>query len=297
MRIVDSQQSPHQQVQKLHKRTKALKLVAVIVVIILALFIILGRAPSESNELSPAPTATSDTNVVTTEDLPVTVDPPVVEPVQKTLRIFTDNEFKVFYDQLLQPDLVRVANPPEISGDVLADTRIRSIAEARGYKLRSSPSVELVSVDGYLLHESVAQPWFELKAAAAAQGYSMSIVSGYRSVASQRQIYLSRLAATGATIAQVAAGAADAQVNEVLITSSIPGYSKHHTGYTIDLACNGFVFESFKDSPCNAWLIADNYKVAKEHGFIPSYPEGADNQGPDPEAWEYVYVSTELLYE
>jgi len=229
-------------------------------------------------------------------------EPEVSEPeVQKEpeLRIFTDNEFKVFYDQLLLPGLERVSNPPEISGDVLADARIQSIAESRGYKLRSSPvdPADLISVDGFLMQESVAAPWFELKAAAATDGLTMNIVSGYRSVATQRNLYLNRLAATGTTIAQVADGEADNKVNEVLVTSSIPGYSKHHTGYTFDLLCDGFEFENFKNSPCNAWLVADNYKVAKEHGFIPSYPPLADSQGPDPEAWEYVWVGTNLLYE
>jgi len=94
----------------------------------------------------------------------------------------------------------------------------------------------------------------------------------------------------------VAAGAADDKVNTVLITSSIPGYSKHHTGYTLDLLCGGWEFENFKNSPCQKWIIADNYKVAKENGFIPSYPDGADIQGPDPEAWEYVWVGAERLY-
>ena len=143
----------------------------------------------------------------------------------------------------------------------------------------------------------VVQAWLGLKSAAATEGLSMSIVSAYRSVSHQRSLFLTRLAATGATIQQVADGLADDKVDSVLVTSSIPGYSKHHTGYTIDILCAGWAFENFKNSPCNSWMIANNYKVAKEHGFIPSYPENADQQGPDPEAWEYVWVGTDVLYE
>lgn len=218
------------------------------------------------------------------------------ETVASGLRIFSDNEFKVFYDNLLQPNLERVENPPVISGNDVADARIRKLAEDRGYRLRSSPNVKLVSVEGSLLHEAVSDDWTNLKTAAAKAGLQISIVSGYRSVESQRQLFLQRLSATGATIDSVAAGVSDEEVNKVLITSSIPGYSKHHTGYTVDLLCAGYVFENFKNSPCQTWIEADNYKVAKENGFIPSYPPLADAQGPDPEAWEYVWVGKDALY-
>jgi LAS superfamily LD-carboxypeptidase LdcB len=227
-----------------------------------------------------------------------TVEPEEVTDTESAeLRMFTDNEFNAFYNNLLQPNLERVENPPFITGDDVADTRIRQIAENRGYRLRASPSNELIRVDGYLLHDVVQKPWEALQAAAAAEGHNISIVSGYRSVEDQRQLFVQRLQAAGATIQSVARGDSDAIVNTVLITSSIPGYSKHHTGYTIDLLCAGFAFENFENSTCNGWLIADNYKVAKEYGFIPSYPPEADAQGPDPEAWEYVYVGRELLYQ
>ncbi len=222
-----------------------------------------------------------------------------VEQLERTgeLRMFTDNEFNVFYNNLLQPDLERVENPPTITGNDEADTRIRSIAEARGYRLRSSPSATatLVTVDGYQLHAVVAQPWEELQQAAAEEGLSMSIVSGYRSVENQRNLFTSRLSAAGASVSAVAQGTADDIVNEVLIQSSIPGYSKHHTAYTIDLKCAGYIFEDFKNSPCYTWMSANNYEQPKKYGFIPSYPPEADAQGPDPEAWEYVYVGKDLL--
>lgn len=218
-------------------------------------------------------------------------------PKLKKLRIFADNDFKNFYDQVMLPNLSPVENPPVISGNDVADARIRQIAESRGYRLRSSPVGSLSSVDGQPMQPSVIGSWKGLKAAAASAGLQMSIVSAYRSVENQRSLFLSRLSATGATIEQVAAGNADDKVNTVLITSSIPGYSKHHTGYTLDLQCAGWEFENFKNSPCNAWITADNYKFAKENGFIPSYPPAADIQGPDPEAWEYVWVGTEHLYE
>lgn len=240
-------------------------------------------------------TKTSDDPGSTAQNPPeMPLSPPATLP--QTLRIFADNDFKNFYDQLRLPNLTPVENPPIISGNDVADARIRQIAESRGYRLRSSPSGQLSSADGQPVQTSVVASWNGLKAAAAAQGLQLSIVSAYRSVENQRSLFLSRLSATGATIDQVAAGNADDKVNYVLITSSIPGYSKHHTGYTLDFLCAGWEFENFKNSPCNAWISADNYRVAKENGFIPSYPPAADIQGPDPEAWEYVWVGVEHLY-
>ncbi|MFT4532233.1 MAG: LAS superfamily LD-carboxypeptidase LdcB [Candidatus Saccharimonadales bacterium] len=211
------------------------------------------------------------------------------------LRTFSGNEFRLLYDQLLQPNLDKVDLPPAITGNDQADSIIRQIAEERGYKLRSNPLTELTSTSGPLLQDSVHQPWLDLQAEALSEGYDISIVSAFRSVDTQRSLFLARLAAEGVNVDNVAAGLADAEVDTVLITSSIPGYSKHHTGYTFDLLCAGYGFDDFVSSDCNDWLEANNYEKAKKHGFIPSYPPDADLQGPDPEAWEYVYVGIDLL--
>ncbi len=214
-----------------------------------------------------------------------------------TLRNFTDAGFRAFYDNLLQQNLDRVENPPVITGNDIADTRIRAIGEARGYRLRHSPTIKLASVDGFLLQPVVVEPWLALKKAALVDGIEMNIVSAYRSIEEQRRLFLSELASERTSIEAVAAGEADDAINNVLITAAIPGYSKHHTGYAFDLICPGYAFENFKDSTCFDWISADNYRVAKEYGFIPSYPPLVVDQGPNPEAWEYVYVGPEALYE
>lgn len=288
MRIVEPQSAPAEV-----KRNKRKKLPLLLFALLLSLIIASSVYVLREQENPGTEVLVGDDTTILEENFSND------EEFQKTgeLRIFTDNEFTVFYNNLLQPDLERVENPPTITGNDDADIRIRSIAEARGYRLRSSPSdtATLVTVDGYQLHARVAEPWEALQQSAADDGLQVSIVSGYRSVESQRSIFTSRLAAAGATIAAVAEGLADDIVDEVLIQSSIPGYSKHHTAYTVDLKCAGFIFEDFKDSPCFTWIAANNYEKAKEHGFIPSYPPEADAQGPDPEAWEYVYVGKELL--
>ncbi|MCA9346177.1 D-alanyl-D-alanine carboxypeptidase family protein [Candidatus Saccharibacteria bacterium] len=225
-------------------------------------------------------------------------EPPPVDNVKDTLILFEPNEFRDLFDNANLPNTTKIVTKPSITGNATADARIISIAENRGYKLRSTPTVSLTqTIEGFLVQNAVVEAYAKLKQEASDQGLTLSIVSGYRSVDYQRTLFMQRLSATGATVDQVASGQADDKVNKVLITSSIPGYSKHHTGYTLDLKCVGTEFEKFKNSACFTWISADNYKAAKEAGFIPSYPEGADSQGPDPEAWEYVYVGTDMLYE
>ena len=88
----------------------------------------------------------------------------------------------------------------------------------------------------------------------------------------------------------------DAAIDRRLRTAAAPGYSKHHTGYTIDVTQSGYAFTSFKKSPAYVWLTANNYANAKRFGWIPSYPPGAASQGPQPEAWEFTYVGLDNIH-
>mgnify|MGYP000504183636 CR=1 FL=1 len=205
------------------------------------------------------------------------------------------NEFRLFYDNLRQPNTDTVDIPPPITGDDIADTRIREIAEARGYQLRASAVGNLSTVDGYELQDDAQQPWLDLKRAMEEQGLDLVLVSGFRSIDEQREILLERLSNVGATMQRIADGLVNDEVNEVLEFAAPPGYSKHHTGYTIDLFCPGTEFRKFAESPCHEALVADNFALARQFGFIPSYPDDAQFQGPTPEAWEYVYVGDAIL--
>jgi D-alanyl-D-alanine carboxypeptidase len=146
-----------------------------------------------------------------------------------------------------------------------------------------------------LLQPLAAKSWQELKAAAKKDGLGMSLVSGYRSPKSQRDLFTERLYSTGVTDKQISAGTPDNSVNATLSMTAVPGYSRHHTGYTIDIHCDDGL--AFGVSTCNQWITKDNYANAKKYGWIPSYPPGAGEQGPEPEAWEYVWVGTDVLYE
>jgi len=89
----------------------------------------------------------------------------------------------------------------------------------------------------------------------------------------------------------------DSELDGILATTAIPGYSRHHTGYTVDIGCGNEPAIAFELTVCFDWLSANNYKNAKTYGWIPSYPEGAGQQGPEPETWEYVWVGIDALTE
>lgn len=216
-------------------------------------------------------------------------------PPKEEFKFFAGDEFKKLYESIAYPNTQSLVQPPEITGNIAADNRIRTIALSRGYVLRSVPVAPIVKSNepglgtDDLLQYKALKAWQELKNAADAEGIPLKLNSGYRSIDAQRQLFVSRLRATGATNEQIASGAADNKVVQTLTVTAIPGYSRHHTGYTIDLLC-GTAVQAFETTRCYKWLSDNNYLNAKKHGWIPSYPEGANMQGPEPESWEYVWV-------
>lgn len=168
----------------------------------------------------------------------------------------------------------------EITGDAELDQRIRDAAEARGYVRRPLAVVDLVSVDGRDLQAAAAEAWTAMKTAARADGISLVMTSAYRDLDAQAALFRNRLG--GRT--------SDVGIDQALRTSAPPGYSKHHSGYAIDIGQAGAVEGGFVNTRAYRWLSEFDFARAKLFGFVPSYPVGGDNMGPDPEAWEFVWV-------
>lgn len=217
-------------------------------------------------------------------------DPATVSvPGPTTYRQFTGQQFVDYYDTIVYSNVTSLETKPFITGDENIDSYIQSLAEGRGYKLRGE---SLIGANQPVLNSQVSL----LQGAASQEaGLNLVAVSGYRSVANQRSIFLNAMANAGVDQSQILSGTQDSLLDSILVTRSIPGYSKHHTGYTMDFGCNSSNLLSFGSTPCFLWLSENNYYNAKRFGFLPSYPEGALNQGPNPEAWEYVWVGEENL--
>jgi len=290
MRVIEPNRFPSK-AQKTRKRRKSSSNKKSTLVITV-LFILISVVIIYTNKKAEAPVQPTKH-----EETPVTLEQEATPElnIQTGLRQFSGNEFRLLFDNMLLPNTIKVELPPAITGMQVADARIRVLAETRGYKLRRSPSTAQFNVDDNPMQNSVKQPWQNLKAEALSVGIDMRIVSGYRSVEDQRLLFLSRLKEAGVSISSIDSGTADSAVDKLLATTALPGYSKHHTGYAFDILCEGWIFENFKYSECHDWLSENNFENAKRYGFIPSYPLDADLQGPDPEAWEYVYVGLELL--
>lgn len=212
-----------------------------------------------------------------------------------SFRVFTGEEFRVLYNNFTYPGTKPILEAPVITGNDAADQRLRTIAEARGYRLRDLVDVPMVSVDGQRLQENPATDWSAVKQAAAQDGISLINTSGFRSQDDQRSLFLGRLYATGTTAEQIAAGKADEAVQKVMQVTAPPGYSRHHTGYVIDLGCGNNPNAEFVDTVCFDWVSKDNYLNVKKFGWIPSYPQDTIFQGPEPEPWEYVWVGADVL--
>lgn len=242
----------------------------------------------------PAP---ADTVVTPTTSVPKTTSPPPVEkstttttttttapPVESRpeLRYMSSGDMvNAYYNAQPQPDTV-YGQKPEIYGDPAADEYIRKIAESRGYRLQP------VSTIGSL-NPRAMRAFNEMANAAAAEGIDLWIVSGYRSPDTQREIFHSSIIEYfGRTPSsqEILSGAVDDAINKTLNSRSAPGYSRHHSGYVVDI---NSVEHSFKYTDAYAWLSADNFYHAREHGWVPSYPPGV-NAGPLPEEWEFCFI-------
>lgn len=287
MPIVDTRQFSGMNKKKKH-RSKVPVIVLLLIALSLGGIFIATKNPD-------IPSASNEQAAATSEQ-------PTKETNKKALKRFTPDEFNKLALSVKYPNTQLFEVPPVITGDKTADNRIREIAEARGYVMTSMPVGPIQKINeprlegDDLLQPLAAESWRSLKTAAKQANMPLSLISAYRSPEYQRNLFMGRLKARGASAAQVAAGQADKAVEAVLTQAAVPGYSRHHTGYTIDLWCEDGS-GAFLTSSCFKWISADNYKIAKENGWIPSYPEGVELQGPEPEPWEYVWVGEDLVKE
>jgi len=213
--------------------------------------------------------------------------PPQAQTVEVEFPVYTGDEFKDLYDHAVRhvlPNLSPPAGRPAITGDPALDGRIWELATARGYVLRPVAGPDLASADGVPMQPQAAAAWLELKEAARGAGHGFIVSSAYRSPDTQRTQFNSKLR-----------GSSDEAIDAALTWYSIPGTSKHHSGYALDFRYADGTFAEFRDTADYGWLAEDNFYNAKRFGFIPSYPDDVATQGPNPEPWEFVWVGTDLI--
>lgn len=117
-----------------------------------------------------------------------------------------------------------------------------------------------------------AHRWAELQSAARADRIELLLVSAFRSLDYQRQIFERKLAA-------------GEPIEQILRVNAPPGYSEHHTGRAVDLTTPGCqpLEEEFEASPAFGWLVRNAHRF----GFAMTYPR--DNRfGIAYEPWHWA---------
>lgn len=116
--------------------------------------------------------------------------------------------------------------------------------------------------------------YIALKNAANAAGFSMPLISGYRSYQTQTNLYNRYVAQYGESIANT--------------FSAKPGQSEHQTGLAFDV---GSIDNNYGNTPAGTWLAQNAHKF----GFIIRYPKGKESiTGYQYEPWHIRYLGTSV---
>lgn len=148
-----------------------------------------------------------------------------------------------------------------------------------------------VMPNGFELDERITKEYLEMEKAAAADGINLKVVSSYRSIAQQEEVFATNLnqhIAEGDT-PEVAESKTRAYITE-------PGTSEHHTGLAIDVVEQSWfdqglgLEESFYDTEAGKWLE----KNVPNYGFVIRYPKGKEEiTNINYEPWHLRYVGKE----
>ncbi len=218
------------------------------------------------------------------------------------LRKFENQSFFELLKALPKKEATGIVSNEElvITGNAVIDDYIIDKATERGYlkqSVLSQDEVERLTEDG--LVAEVSESWLAMQKQAKNENIELGLTSTYRSVEDQKKIFMDRLESAFNqkfdqvfSIENLLAVDYGSLIIQILEFTAPPGYSRHHSGYTIDLFGSTPIFAN---SPGYTWISANNYANAKKFGFVPSYPEGVKNQGPEPEPWEYIWVGTDIL--
>lgn len=130
--------------------------------------------------------------------------------------------------------------------------------------------------DNKKLNKEAYEAFIDLAEDAKKEGYTILIVSSYRSYKDQEDVWKDYKASFGTRKADAYAARA--------------GSSEHETGLAIDVADYYDENDKFEDTDSFKWMQANAHK----YGYILRYPKGKENiTGYSYEAWHYRYVGIE----
>jgi len=159
-------------------------------------------------------------------------------------------------------------SPPDLFGHhVFSEAplnKLRTIGKAGdGYEIR--------------LHEAAAKSYLKMEADAKADGVDFVVISGFRTILEQQELFFEISKQRNQTPAQRAK------------VSAPPGHSEHHTGYALDIGDGAVpsanLSTSFEKTAAFQWLQNN----AAKYGFEMSFPPN-NSQGVMYEPWHWRFV-------
>lgn len=185
----------------------------------------------------------------------------------------TDGDATNSTDTVADPDTSNNTTPPDWQTNPPVIEVIDGVTYVNGV-LIANKTYSLPADYGDGLTPEAQAAFDEMAAGAAADGISLSIISGFRSYDRQSQIYNNYVARDGQAAADT--------------YSARPGYSEHQTGLAMDI---NSLEQSWGQTAEGIWLAAH----CAEYGFILRYPAGKEGvTGYMYEPWHVRYVGTEL---
>ncbi|WLT39085.1 D-alanyl-D-alanine carboxypeptidase family protein [Synechocystis sp. B12] len=179
------------------------------------------------------------------------------------------------YEQL--PPLAQQQGSREVSNNIAVKTNLGH------YPFPENSQQRLVKVGEYYgrsesLDQEAATAFKKMQADAQVQGVRLTIISGFRSIASQDALFQNQIKRKGGKEAAAR-------------FSAPPGHSEHHTGYALDIGdgdnpANDLKI-NFENTSAYQWLARN----ANQYGFELSFPPN-NSQGVSYEPWHWRYVAS-----
>ena len=179
---------------------------------------------------------------------------------------------------LANKSVLRQTKSLEDSINSIESTQNKSLLGHLPYPEASKDELILFS-PGIYVHKDIYENFKEMQYIAAQRGISLKLLSGYRSIDLQRDIFYENKSLRNQTAIERSRDSAP------------PGYSEHSTGYAIDVGDGNYPnthFEvEFEQTPAFKFMK----KFASKYHFVLSFPPN-NKQGVTYEPWHWRYEGT-----
>ena len=179
---------------------------------------------------------------------------------------------------LSNKSVLRQTKSSEDSINLIEKIQNKSLLGHLPYPEASKDELILFS-PGIYVHKDIYENFKEMQLKAAQRGITLKLLSGYRSINLQRDIFYENKSIRNQTAVERSR------------VSAPPGYSEHSTGYAIDVGDGNYPnthFEvEFEQTPAFKWMR----RFASKYHFVLSFPPN-NKQGVTYEPWHWRFEGT-----